>query len=531
MSQTVEQRHDPLLQCHGDGEMSVRVCHIGAYIGVVIFMLMSALVPMRAETETPVHLDSPVLKGPYLGQEPPGVVPEVFAPFIVGPEHHKHSAPAFSPDGQELFFSVYFNWEHPQVILYMRQVDGVWTRPEVALFSGTYQEGGPVFSPDGNRVYFYSKRPLREGEEQRENTDIWFIEKTASGWGEPRNLGPPVNRSGGNEYPSSITPYGSILLGATTEARRYDVFEALWQDSGFTEPINLGAPVNAPDSREMGACLAPDGRTLVYFSYPIQKPWGRGLYWSQADERGNWSVPQRMGDMINEGLSRFPMFSPDGEYMFFTSYRSGTEEIYWVDASVIDYLKNNNLNLIDVLSRTVLDSGFQAALDKLNNLRIKHADYYVFDKCLLNGVGDRLLAAGDAELALEFFKLNHQRFPDSQNLIDTIKLVLVENKRDRIDSMCSVLPGTLSGANDELESGLNRLGHRLLRLGCLDRAITAFRMNIGFFPNSPNVHNSYGEALLNKGDTALAIESYRKVLDLEPANKNAVEILRRLGQD
>jgi hypothetical protein len=101
-------------------------------------------------------------RGPYLGQTPPGAVPETFAPGIISTASLEHSAPAFSPDGNEVYWSVWPRpqLEEPQVILTMRQkTDGTWTSPEAASFSGRWVDGGPAFSPDGQRLYFFSKRP------------------------------------------------------------------------------------------------------------------------------------------------------------------------------------------------------------------------------------------------------------------------------------------------------------------------------------------------------------------------------------
>ena len=47
----------------------------------------------------------PVLKGEYLGQKPPGMTPEIFAPDIVSTPQREFNA-AFSPDGKEFYFSV-----------------------------------------------------------------------------------------------------------------------------------------------------------------------------------------------------------------------------------------------------------------------------------------------------------------------------------------------------------------------------------------------------------------------------------------
>ena len=43
----------------------------------------------------------PILKGPYLGQEPPGLKPEIFAPGIISTKKFKEFSGTFSPDGKE----------------------------------------------------------------------------------------------------------------------------------------------------------------------------------------------------------------------------------------------------------------------------------------------------------------------------------------------------------------------------------------------------------------------------------------------
>ena len=47
------------------------------------------------------QVDFPALKGPYLGQKPPGNTPELFAPGIVSTRHYENSI-TLSPDGNEI---------------------------------------------------------------------------------------------------------------------------------------------------------------------------------------------------------------------------------------------------------------------------------------------------------------------------------------------------------------------------------------------------------------------------------------------
>jgi glyoxylase-like metal-dependent hydrolase (beta-lactamase superfamily II) len=81
---------------------------------------------------------------------------------------------------------------------------------------------------------------------------------------------------------------------------------------------------------------------------------------------------------------------------------------------------------------------------------------------------------------------------------------------------------------DFSEVNLNVLGYQLLARNRIDDACAIFKLNVDVFPNSGNVYDSYGEALLAKGDTTQAIINYKKSLENDPTNNNAVEVLKRI---
>jgi CubicO group peptidase (beta-lactamase class C family) len=79
------------------------------------------------------------------------------------------------------------------------------------------------------------------------------------------------------------------------------------------------------------------------------------------------------------------------------------------------------------------------------------------------------------------------------------------------------------------EGELNRLGYHLLLVRRDPQAaIAVLGFNAVRFPSSPNVHDSLGEAYMAAGDKAAAIRSYEKVLELDPGNANATNMLERL---
>jgi CubicO group peptidase (beta-lactamase class C family) len=80
------------------------------------------------------------------------------------------------------------------------------------------------------------------------------------------------------------------------------------------------------------------------------------------------------------------------------------------------------------------------------------------------------------------------------------------------------------------ESKMNEIGYTLLRMKRLDDAIEVFRQNTIDFPGSWNVWDSFAEAYMDKGDKALAIKYYEKSLELNPANTNGADQLKKLKQ-
>lgn len=79
------------------------------------------------------------------------------------------------------------------------------------------------------------------------------------------------------------------------------------------------------------------------------------------------------------------------------------------------------------------------------------------------------------------------------------------------------------------EFDMNMLGYAYLWSHQMDQALTIFKINVEAFPNSANVYDSYGEALIYNGDRKASIENYKKSLELNPANTGAIAMLKRMG--
>ncbi len=78
------------------------------------------------------------------------------------------------------------------------------------------------------------------------------------------------------------------------------------------------------------------------------------------------------------------------------------------------------------------------------------------------------------------------------------------------------------------EREMNQLGYILLQGGKIKESVQIFKLNVELYPESANVYDSYGEALAESGDKENAILSYRKSIELDPANENGKKMLEKL---
>ncbi|HEX6732999.1 MAG TPA: serine hydrolase [Pyrinomonadaceae bacterium] len=85
-----------------------------------------------------------------------------------------------------------------------------------------------------------------------------------------------------------------------------------------------------------------------------------------------------------------------------------------------------------------------------------------------------------------------------------------------------------SATYDFAEPQLNELGYVLMRSGKVKEAVEIFKLNVEAYPQGANTYDSLAEGYLNLNERELAISNYKKSLELNPKNTNAVEALKKL---
>ncbi len=81
---------------------------------------------------------------------------------------------------------------------------------------------------------------------------------------------------------------------------------------------------------------------------------------------------------------------------------------------------------------------------------------------------------------------------------------------------------------EKTEDDLNDLGHKYLGAERFEEALMVFKLNVNAYPQSWNVYDSYGEALMKNGETEKAIENYQKAVEMNPENENGKRMLEKL---
>ena len=80
----------------------------------------------------------------------------------------------------------------------------------------------------------------------------------------------------------------------------------------------------------------------------------------------------------------------------------------------------------------------------------------------------------------------------------------------------------------DIESQINRFGYNMINMKQIDVAIGLFKLNVELYPKSWNVYDSLAEGYMHKGEMELAVKFYKKSLELNPENDNAVRMLEKI---
>jgi len=261
----------------------------------------------------------PMITGPYLGQTPPDTIPKQFAPGIV---YASHSTVSVSPDEKELY------WGNGYSILYSKIQDGQWTKPDYVPFSGEnermFYDDVPFVTPDNRRLFFTSQRPVDSLSKNSRKENIWFVERTANGWSDPKPVSLEVNALG-LHWQVSVSNSGTLYFSGVDQSSlgNSDIYYSTLVNGEYSKPVNAGSAINSAEGESM-PFIAPDESYLIFYRIVMQRPY---LYISFKSKDGNWIEPEK----VNLPAYNCGIVSPDGKYFFMDNR--------WLSASFIEEIR------------------------------------------------------------------------------------------------------------------------------------------------------------------------------------------------
>ncbi len=286
------------------------------------------------------------LEGYYYNQTPPSDSAVVFAPGIFSLTDRLESNIAFSPDGKECYFGVIeIKDNKASYKIYSTQyINNKWTEQLESSFSVGNDVSNPSVSADGKRLYF-----IKDG-------DVYMVEPTLEGWGEPQALPSPINSA------SRETSYMESTDGvAYISSKRPDGFGGydIWCIQPMPDQVlleeNLGPILNST-AYDISPLIAPDGSYLIFGSERYGRSGKAHLYISFNEDNGEWTTPINMnssGAKINNETAHHsgPSLSPDGKFLFFRRHESMMEmDVYWFSAKIIYEIKEEVTEVSEYIS-------------------------------------------------------------------------------------------------------------------------------------------------------------------------------------
>lgn len=260
------------------------------------------------------------LAGPYLGQTPPGTIPEAFAPGIISTPSWEYGA-VFAPGMKELYWvrEVLVNGEPKQQFVMLEEKNGTWHERVLGQRRGT-----PSFSTDGQSMFFGRA----------------YKERIADGWSDFIRLGPDFEDIRIMRVTASSKH--TIFFDEATREGDGQLRHARFVDGKWEAPKPLPAEINT-GTWNAHPYIAPDESYIIWDGQRGSEARNADLYISFKEADGSWGDAVKFDERINTDDSDFAAFvSPDGKYLFFNRTVSRDEEgnsnvdIFWVDAKIIE---------------------------------------------------------------------------------------------------------------------------------------------------------------------------------------------------
>ena len=230
-----------------------------------------------------------------------------------------------------------------------------------AAFPADVDLAAAFISADGRKLYLTGCGWGRNG-----GCDLYVSEWNGSQWSEPQFLGGGINTKSWESQPC-VSSDGRELYFVSRRNGNADIYCSLRNADGtWGEPHNLGTPINTKGT-EMAPFIHPDGRTLYFSSDKHIGMGGFDLFMSRRGADGQWQTPVNLGFPINTSGDEINFFvAADGKTAFISSIREGGNggyDIYTFELP--DEIRSDSANYLSTVDVVELAPGDAVVLQNI----------------------------------------------------------------------------------------------------------------------------------------------------------------------
>jgi Tol biopolymer transport system component len=265
-----------------------------------------------------------------LDENIPTDIPLIFGKGIISTDNYEFAI-TFSPEMDELFFTRRNPGEDNKIYT-MKLVDGQWSNPKPAFFSAT--EGWdfePHISPNGEKLYFGSTRPLPEASKSS-GFHQWYSIKTQKGWSKPTPLESPFMDKSIIMYLTSSKKENLYFTTGEKGDKHEDwvIYNSKKEEGQYKNIDRMDSEINGTGKWVAHSYIAPDESYMIY-DFKSDSGYGESDLYISFNQNGKWTKPHNLGPKINTDQTEMAAsVSPDGKYLFFHRGNENEGNIYWV---------------------------------------------------------------------------------------------------------------------------------------------------------------------------------------------------------
>ncbi len=200
--------------------------------------------------------------------------------------------------------------------------DGSWSDPESISenINTKFNEGTCTISANGRTIIFTSC----SGRSSMGSCDLYISYKLGDEWTDPENMGTNINSRNWESQPS-LSADGRILYFVSDRTGGYgkrDIWKSHWVYGKWTKAVNLGATINTADE-EVSPFIHVNGQTLYFSSKGFLGMGGYDIFYSEW-QGGKWTDPKNLGYPINTADDQVSLFiTADGKKGYYSYEQKG----------------------------------------------------------------------------------------------------------------------------------------------------------------------------------------------------------------